>query len=221
VTNKILVGRKAEACITVHNTGNVSEQGILIVLPVPNDCTSTGMTDGGRVTNDSISWAAANLEAGGSKQFCVTFRTQRPGLLSFKPMVTGADIRSAQSSCETSVLGVSALLLEKLDDPDPVSIGDITTYTVKVTNQGTADDTGVKVVVEFSEEIEPMSASNGGVVSGNTVRFPAFARLTQKEAFEYKITAKGVKVGDARVKFIRTSDDIPAPTTAEESTRVY
>lgn len=221
VTNKVLVGRKASACVTVHNAGNVTEQGISVVLPVPADCIVAETTDGGQVTNDSISWREVNLAAGGSKQFCATFKTQRPGVLSFKPVVASADVQAAQSFCETSVLGVSALLLEKADDPDPVSMGDVTTYTVKVTNQGTADDTDVKVVVEFPDEIDPTSASNGGVVSGKTVNFPAFTRLSPKEAFEYKITAKGVKVGDARVKFIRTSDDIPAPTTAEESTRVY
>ena len=90
-----------------------------------------------------------------------------------------------------------------------------------MTNQGTADDTNVKVVVEFPAEIDPVSASNGGVVNGKTVTFPAFPRLAPKQAFEYSIIAKGAKVGDARVKFVRTSDGIPAPTTAEESTRVY
>jgi hypothetical protein len=53
------------------------------------------------------------------------------------------------------------------------------------------------------------------------VTFPAFPRLAPKQAFEYHITAKGAAVGDARVTFVRTSKDIPAPTTAEESTRVY
>ena len=119
------------------------------------------------------------------------------------------------------VIGVSALLLEKADNPDPIQVGETTTYTVKVTNQGTADDTNVKMVVEFPAEIDPVSASNGGVVSGKKVTFPAYPRLAPKAAFEYTITAKGVKVGDARVNFIRTSDGIPAPTSAEESTRVY
>jgi len=221
VTNKVLVGRKAGACVTVHNTGNVSEQEISVVLPVPADCIVAETTDGGQVTNDSISWRAVNLAAGGSEQFCATFKTQRPGVLSFKPVVASANTQPAQSFCETSVLGVSALLLEKADDPDPVSMGEVTTYTVKVTNQGTADDTDVKIVVEFSNEIDPISASNGGVVNGKTVNFPVFARLTPKQTFEYKVTAKGVNVGDARVRFIRTSDDIPAPTTAEERTRGY
>ena len=115
----------------------------------------------------------------------------------------------------------SALLLEKADNPDPIQVGETTTYTVKVTNQGTADDTNVKIVVDFPAELDPVSASNGGVVSGKKVTFPAFSRLAPKQACDYTISAKGAKVGDARVTFIRTSDSIPAPTTAEESTCVY
>ena len=90
-----------------------------------------------------------------------------------------------------------------------------------MTNQGTADDTNVKMAVEFPAELDPASASNGGTVSGKRVTFPPFPRLAPKQAFEYSIIAKGVKTGDARVNFIRTSDGIPAPTSAEESTRVY
>lgn len=221
VTNQVLVGRKIEACLTVRNTGNVNEQGVAVVLPVPGDCIVTETTDGVQVINGSISWRAASLAAGGSKQFCATFKTQHPGAVSFKPIASSTDVQPVQSFCETSILGVSALLLEKADDPDPVPLGEMTSYTLKVTNQGTADDTGIKLVVEFSEEIDPISASDGGIVSSKTVNFPAFPRLAPKQAFEFKITAKGVKTGDARVKFIRTSNDIPAPTTAEESTRVY
>jgi hypothetical protein len=36
-----------------------------------------------------------------------------------------------------------------------------------------------------------------------------------------EVPARGIQAGDARVKFIRTSDQIPAPTTSEESTHVY
>jgi hypothetical protein len=54
-----------------------------------------------------------------------------------------------ESHCEIRVVGVSALLLEKGDDPDPIEVGEETTYYVRVTNQGTTDDTNVKVVVSF------------------------------------------------------------------------
>ncbi len=221
VPEQTLVGRKVEACVIIRNTGNVAEERISVVLPAPKDSTFAEASDGGQVSAESITWQVVNLPGGASKRLCAAFKTQIPGVLAFEPVATSANVQPMRSSCATTVLGVSALLLEKADDPDPVSIGSLTSYTVKVTNQGTADDTGIKVVVQFPEEIDPVSASNGGEVSGKTVTFPAVARLTPKEAFEYTISARGVKEGDARVTFIRTSDDIPAPTMAEESTRIY
>ena len=221
VPDKVLVGRKVETCLTVRNTGNVPQRQVTVTLPVPMDTIVAETTAGGQVTNHSVTWEILDLAAGASNRVCATLKTQQPGTLSLRPTVTSASVQPVQSSCETVVVGVSALLLETADDPDPVSVGDTTTYTVKVTNQGTADDTNVRVVVEFPAEIDPVSASNAGEATGRTITFPPFPRLGPKQAFEYTITAKGAKVGDARVKFIRTSDGIPAPTSAEESTRVY
>ncbi len=221
VPGKVIVGRKVEACLTVRNTGNVTEHQVTVTLPVPTDTIVAEATAGAHVTNDSLTWEILDLAAGANKRVCATLRTQHPGLLSFRPTVASANVPPVQSSCETVVAGVSALLLQTADDPDPVALGDTTTYRVKVTNQGTADDANVRVVVEFPSEVDPVSASNAGEVTGKTVTFPPRPRLGPKEAFEYTITAKGAKVGDARVKFIRTSDGIPAPTSAEESTRIY
>ena len=151
----------------------------------------------------------------------LAFTSANGGTFNFNATAKGACAAQVSTACETRIIGISALLLEKADNPDPIQVGENTTYTVKVTNQGTADDTNIKMVVEFPAEIDPVSASNGGVVDGTKVTFPAYPRLAPKAAFEYTITAKGVKVGDARVNFIRTSDGIPAPTSAEESTRVY
>ena len=221
VTNQTLAGRQIEACLTVRNTGNVMASSAKIVLPVPPNTTLAGLSEGGLMTTNSANWVLTNLQAGESRSVCAFFKTQIPGLISFRPKVTTTNANAASAGCDTTVLGVSGLLLENADDPDPVPLSETTTYTVRVTNQGTADDTEVKIVVEFPEEIDPVTASNRGEVTGKTVTFPPYSRLAPKEKFEYTITAKGVKTGDARVKFIRTSSGIQAPTTAEESTRVY
>ena len=101
-----------------------------------------------------------------------------------------------------------------------IQIGEQTTYTVRITNQGNADDTNVKMVVTFPKEITPVSAV-GGTVSGQSVSFPAVPRLAPKQAVSYSIRAKGAAVGDARVKFTLTTDELKAPVIAEESTTVY
>lgn len=221
VTNRALVGQRIVACITVHNTGNVPLSQAFMVLPLPAEATLLEMTVGGQLTREAVSWPVANLPAGVAQQFCAIFKSKAPGAMTFQPSVTAPQVPVVQSSCQTTVVGVSALLLEKADDPDPVPVGGMTTYTVKVTNQGSADDTDIKIVVTFPEHLDPVQASNSGEVSGKVVKFPAFERLPPKQAFEYSITARGVKAGDSRVTFVRTSDQIPAPTMAEESTRVY
>lgn len=215
------MGRPFDVCFTVSNTGDMAESGTQVTMPVPAGLTFKSATAGGRVVGNNVAWDVGSLTANAPKDLCVTFTSASAGTFSFKATAMGACAAQVTTTCQTKVIGVSGLLLEEVDNPDPIAVGETTTYTVKVTNQGSAEDTNVKMTVEFPAEIDPVSASNGGVVSGKKVTFPAYPRLAPKEAFEYSIVAKGVKVGDARVTFIRTSDDIPAPTTAEESTRVY
>ena len=166
-------------------------------------------------------WNVGSLAPNAPQDLCATFVSAGAGTFRFEGSAKGACAKLVATSCQTTVIGVSALLLEKSDDPDPIAVGETTTYTVRVTNQGTADDTNVKMTVEFPAEITPVSASNGGTIKGKKVTFPAYPRLAPKANFTYTIVAKGEKVGDARITFVRTSDGIPAPTSAEESTRVY
>jgi uncharacterized repeat protein (TIGR01451 family) len=213
--------RPFDVCLTVSNSGDVPAAGSQVVLPIPTGLKLSSATAGGHMSGNDVVWDLGALAVNTPQQVCATFTSTSAGTYEFHATAKGTCATQVATSCETRIIGVSALLLEKADNPDPIEVGETTTYTVKVTNQGTADDTNIKMVVEFPVEIDPVSASNGGVISGKKVTFPAYPRLAPKQAFQYSIVAKGVKVGDARVTFIRTSDGIPAPTSAEESTRVY
>jgi uncharacterized repeat protein (TIGR01451 family) len=214
------LGRNARYEITVSNIGDTALNNVVVTDTAPAE-TKIVSAAGGNVNGNTATWNIGTLAAGAERKLQVVLTSQTPGEHCNRVAVVSAEgLRESAEAC-TVWRGVGALLLEKADNPDPIQVGEETTYTVRVTNQGTADDTNVKVVVEFPAEIDPVSASNGGAVNGKTVTFPAFPRLAPKQAFEYSITAKGAKVGDARVRFVRTSDGIPAPTSAEESTRVY
>ncbi len=215
------MGRPFEVCFSVVNKGDAVAAASVLEVPIPAGATFKSATAGGQATASAVVWNLGALAPNAPKEVCATFVSAEAGAFKFVGAVKGVCAKPATTTCQTLVVGVSALLLEKADDPDPIAVGETTTYTVKVTNQGTADDTNIRMVVEFPAEIAPVSASNGGVVEGRRVTFPAFPRLTPKQAFTYTIKAKGEKVGDARVRFVRTSDGIPAPTSAEESTRVY
>jgi uncharacterized repeat protein (TIGR01451 family) len=214
------LSRTARYHIVVSNTGDTTLNNVVVTDTAPAE-TAFASATGGTINGNTATWNIGSLAAGAEKAFDVTLTSRTPGEhCNAVTVATAEGLRESAQAC-TVWRGVGALLLEKADNPDPIQVGENTTYTVRVTNQGTADDTNVKVVVQFPAEIDPVSASNGGVVNGKTVTFPPFPRLAPKQAFEYSVVAKGAKVGDARVTFVRTSDGIPAPTSAEESTRVY
>lgn len=220
VPEKIIAGRKVEVCLTVHNTGNIPQPDVAVTLPVPENSVVTATTDAGIVANNSVSWVIANLPAGAAKQICTELKTLQPGTLIFNSTASSASVPPVQSSCETAVAGIPAILLEKADNPDPVSIGSNTTYTVKITNQGTADDSNVQVVVTIAPELAPVSTSEG-TIDGQTVTLPVVAKLPAKQAVTYQIVARGVTAGDGHTKFTLSSDELKTPITAEESTTVY
>ena len=220
VPDKIVVGRKLRVCLTVHNTGNQVEPKTVITLALPAGAVPTATTDNGFLTNNSVQWEIADLPANSTKQVCAVLKPVQAGTLVFNSTATGTTVPAAHSDCATVVTGIPAILLEKADDPDPVQIGSNTTYTVKVTNQGTADDSNVQVVVEVAPELVPLTSSEGSI-SGNTVTLPVVAKLAAKQAVTYTIVAKGMIAGDGHTKFTLSSDILKSPIDAEESTTVY
>ena len=220
VPEKVVVGRTVEICLNLHNTGNLPEPMATVTLPVPDTAVVTATTDGGVVTNNYVTWNIPNLPPNATKQVCTVLKTSKPGTLNFNSIASSAAVETVHSACETEVFGIPAILLEKADDPDPVAIGDTTTYTVKITNQGTVDDSNVQVVVAIAPQLAPVSSAEGKI-DGQTVTLPVIPKLAPKDAVTYKIVAKGVTAGDGHTKFTLSSDMLKSPISAEESTTVY
>ena len=109
-----------------------------------------------------------------------------------------------------------------MDDPDPIQVGESTTYKIDVTNQGGGLDLlDVTVVATFPDEVDPTDASEGGKISGKTVTWPVKASLPVKQKLSYTVKGKGIKQGDARLKVDVTTKSRQTPITELESTTVY
>jgi len=224
VPSKVVLGRPVTITLTLTNTGDLLIDKTTVTLPIPENSAITGVTDGGKannLTNGVVTWDILNLPIKSSKQVCAQFNTVQSAKLAWRSTAFNSRAPAATSDCQTEVHGIPAILLEKSDDPDPVSIGDTTTYTAKVTNQGTTDDDNVQVTVIVDEQLIPISCDQGGTINGQTVTFPIIPKLAPKEVVTYKVIAKGVKPGDARTRFELSADMIKQPVFGEESTTVY
>jgi uncharacterized repeat protein (TIGR01451 family) len=214
------MGRNFTVCYTVSNTGDAPAAGSTLEATVPAGLTVVSTTAGGAVSGNTITWNLGSVDASSPQNVCATFTSATGGTFDFAGTAKGTCAAAVSTSCQSKVVGIAAILLEKADDPDPVAIGDTTTYTVKVTNQGSADDSNVQIVVAIAPELTPVSTSEG-TIEGNTVTMPVVPKLAAKQALTYKIVAKGVKAGDGHTSFKLSSDVLKSPISAEESTTVY
>jgi len=219
-TKSQFLGRMANYNIVVSNTGDTELQNVVVTDTAPAETRIIG-ADGATISGNTATWKLATLAKGDKQTLNLTLTSTTPGEHCNAVSVTSADgITSTAQAC-TTWKGVSAILLETRDDPDPVGVGETVTYTIRVTNQGTADDNNIKVVATFGKEVDPVSVNDGVIGDKKIVTFTPIAKLAPKEAATFTITAKGAKPGDHRLKVSLTSDFLTEPVTHEESTTVY
>jgi uncharacterized repeat protein (TIGR01451 family) len=217
---KVKADQTFEACISVHNVGNITESNVSVSLPIPENVVVTATTDGGVVMDNAVQWAITNLPVNATKQICALLKPRWAGQLNLNPNASSDDVTIVQSFCGTSVSGVPSLLLEKGVNPNSVPLDRTTTYTVKVTNQGTAEAGNTQIIATIAPELIPISASDGSI-NGQLVTFPIVPKLPAKQSISYTIVAKAVKTGEGRTRFDLTSDISKASIHTEATTTVY
>jgi len=213
------INKQAKYKVTASNIGDTDLTGVVVNDTAPAE-TRIVSASGATVSGNTATWNVGTLKAGESKSFDVVLTSTKPGRWCNAATVnTAQGLRESAEAC-TLWKGLSAVLLEVVDDPDPVQVGESTTYTVRITNQGTSDLININTVAQFPSQFTPTAASQG-TVDGKTVKFPTVPRLASKQVVTYTITAKAVGEGDSRMKVILTEDQLTAPVVEEESTRGY
>ena len=110
-----------------------------------------------------------------------------------------------------------------VDSPDPVQIGTDTTYTVEVTNQGSATATNVKIICTLPAEETFLSAGGqtAGSASGNTITFAPLASLAPKAKATWTVKVKAKAEGDVRFRTSMIADQLKSTVDETESTNLY
>jgi uncharacterized repeat protein (TIGR01451 family) len=216
------IGRPFDVCWEVKNTGDAASATTVVSVPVPAGLTFRSATEGGSNSGGSVSWNVGSLAPGASKKVCATFSGANGGTYAFNASVKGVCAEPANTACSVFIQGINAILVEVVDEPDPIQVGESTTYKVDITNQGGGLDLqDVTVVATFPDEIDPTDASDGAKISGKTVTWPVKASLALKQKLTYTVKGKGLKQGDARLKVDVTTKARSTPITELESTTVY
>lgn len=212
-----------EVCLTLSNKGDATEPQATVVLPMPAGATFASATQGGVLAEGRITWNLGSLPAGEARSVCATLTSASPGSLAFTPTASGVCASPVQSRCEAQVAGIPAILLEVIDLADPIEVGNPVTYEIRVTNQGSAPLTNIRMTGFLPESQEYVSGSGATAVQANerTATMEALGRLEAKADAVWHVVAKALRVDDARFKVELTSDQFQRPVEEFEATAQY
>lgn len=208
---------------TASNTGTGDSANAVLTVNLPAGAPFVRASDGATPSGNTITWRLGTLAAGQERTVSVTVLPEAAGRYRATATLTGACADEQRALCETEIVGIPAILLEVIDITDPVEIGTETTYRIRVTNQGSARDSNIRIVCTLPEQQGFVSAggSTGARTAGNTVTFAPLPVLQPKAVAEWTVTVRAEDEGDIRFRVSMTSDQLKTPVEETESTNLY
>lgn len=217
--------RPATYDITVTNTGDAAATDVVLEesLDLAGGARFISATDGGQSRGDMVVWQLGTIPPGGRKTVSMTVQPTQVGEIRTLATATAYCTR-AEGSTATRVQGIPAVLLECVDMDDPIEVGNVETYQITVTNQGSAVDTNIQISATLPSQMEFVSASGPGInynVSGQTVTFDPLPSLAPKAKAIFTVRGKAVRTGDVRFSVTLKTDQITSPVQETEATNLY
>lgn len=217
--------RPATCVLSMTNAGTAPAVGVELVAQLPPGMKFIRATNAGYYEERThrVLWNLEELPAAETGQVEVVVM---PIALGSQKIVAAARTTaglSDQIGHTVEVEGLAALAFEVADSEDPIEVGGVSEYVIRVANQGTKPASGVRVSATLLGDMEPVDARGPSPhrVDNLTISFEPLAKLAPSEEATYRIRVRGRREGDQRVQVQLTSDEQPAPITKEEVTRVY
>ena len=220
----VLLGRPIEVCLTVVNAGDVPEPKVTVTMPVPAGATLAGTSAGGIATGSLITWELPALDPGASQRVCATFAPfQSPETVTFTPSASGTCSTAVSVSCATEIRGVPGILLEVVDQTDPIQINEEVSYVITATNQGSTTATQLKLVCHLPPAQEFVSATGATRAEPDrgTIHFEPLPSLGPKELATWQVVIRAIQPADARFQTELTTDQFDRSIIEIESTHQY
>jgi len=218
------VGRNITYQFRVTNTGDATCENTVVTASLPSNTTFVRASDGGTGEGSQATWNLGALAPGADRMVSVTVQPNAIGRYRATARVECECATPVAAECTTEVRGIPAVLLEVIDIDDPVEVGQTTTYEITVTNQGSAEDSNIRIVCELPPQLEFVSAGGAtpGSARGQTVTFTPLPTLAPKAKATWRIVVRATDEGNIRFQTEMTTDQLgDNPVRETESTNLY
>ncbi len=181
----------------------------------------------------ALTWNLGELKPGDERKVSYTISGRQKGTLEHQAVATAyceiaddceevAAMTKVAQAVSTEIMTLPALVLEMVDEHDPVKVGEDEIYTIVVRNQGTGPDHNVQIKATLPDNFEFVSARGTTEVKAEdkTLTFEPIEQLESKEKAEWQVRVKATSPGDVRNKIELTSKYLDQPVPEYEPTRV-
>lgn len=216
------IGRTLSYEATVTNKGDGPATNAMLMIG----------TSGGMMVNASEAggpnFNLGTLAPGASKKVSFTINPggNFTGQVAVNAKASAYCANEPVQNCTSTVIGIPAQLLDGVDDPDPVQIGGTTTYTLRVSNQGSQPLTNVRLVGKLvdPDKMQYVSTSGptgAGQTNGADVTFPPVPALAPRQSLTYTVVVKATGEGQVSFEARTSSDQVQRELIKKETTTFF
>jgi uncharacterized repeat protein (TIGR01451 family) len=223
-SKEAFLGRKVRYDIKVTNRGDGMAEDVVLSSNLPSNADLLSLSPKGQRSGKQVIWRnLGSLKPGESLTSAITLMPDSRGIVQLDAQANASCATQIADWSKTIVKGIPAILLEVVDLKDPVEIGDISTYVINVTNQGSADGTNIVITATLEETMSYVSSGGPtrAQVSGRIIKFRPLPKLAPKQKVAWQVKVKAVKPEDVRFQVKLLSDQIRRSVDETEATTFY
>jgi uncharacterized repeat protein (TIGR01451 family) len=213
------VGRICRYNIVVHNRGSAALSGVKLSDELPREIVFKG-ANGGRLDANTVRWDLGTIPAGSKRMVWLEVQSTQPG--EYKHIVDAFADRGLreQAKVVTQFRNTESLSVEIDPDPEPVTVGQETTLSIRLENLGKRPENKVQLTIQIPPEMDLIEARGPGAhqAMAGAVRFPPVDSLQPGDALTAILRLKPTKPGKRIIqaqagtsKTEQTLDIQPAP----------
>jgi uncharacterized repeat protein (TIGR01451 family) len=219
----LYIGRPASYEITVSNKSDVAAKDTIVEDSVPEGVSSVQASAGANLAGTKLVWNLGTIAPNSSKTLNISYIPTKAGTLMNDASAKAYCAEPVTASMKTVVTGIPAMNMEVVDLEEPVRVGSRVTYMIRVTNQGSAPATNIRINCRLEDNTKYVSSAGAtaGSAEGDTVKFLPLGSLAPQAVAVWRVVVAAVKPGDVRFKVTMSSDDLTRPVEETESTKIY
>jgi len=217
--------RQATYQISITNTGTAMAHNVEFSAYLPRGMQfNSAINDGEYIADQhAVTWGLEELAVGATATTEMNLLPVEEGDYVIRLQGRGDGVKSEPFEKPLRIEGQSELAFAIEDDNDPIETDEETTYTVKLTNNGTRIDQDVSLMIDLppGAKVLQVNAPVAYSVTREGMLFEPIPQVKAKDQqtfrFSVQLTQEGTQVIRAHVK----SKLRPLAVIKEESTQVY